>query len=1242
MSFIKNIKSAHKNIQITPKKVENIAKKATQEDALNRSLFTQFLNFKLSQDNPDKLGNDLIELRNLEQDILKTPPSKNMALASLYDSLYGYLLSNPNEKSRKKMSELMTLFYNNPNISDLFNIKLNIDTNQLSQPELRNIVNQLIKQQINTDELSFNNKYPEYLIRRISKNIPSIIERMNDVEDGLDETKQWYKNYKNININDDQLRYAKDIIGNIEYMVKENKGYETIPVYGIGGKKYMTYNELYKELSDKFFKDMNDIYDFYGKLTNKQYSFNKSKEHYLSNPGVATMLTPVFETEINNLFNDEKQKQNFVKDMQHAFLNAAVLVDNTQKDNINERNTYLPYFSQIPHIERLKEYNNYIKNKTTSLNDVRLKLANNPFIPNSLLDTGDESHINIEELINYLAKRSIKDIKQDNTNFIENIIFNPEKKQDLIDYYNKVPFDKYSDYTTALYQNRYEDIDPKLYPLIYDYYSKFNYPAFKQITNDLKPIIADKIQTNVNFAKSLIEDRKNVIRNFMKVNQLLANQPNVNLIPFLEKISVSNLGENELKQQIAELQVKDTNETLTDEQKEDLTNAIMSLKRVKDSKNLAKKFLETYHMEQADREKLFAIDDDLIRKYTKSITALENIINNNTEDYFDWKDYAKYYAKELRNAGNIEEAENIAKNAISNLRITNLAGLDTTVIEEYINNLLDLKKNKGNGSLDKDSYKEDIKQLIQQVNHIADVNLREDSTLSELQQDINNLPDKVKTHVSDTIKNLIESDYTQYYDNLHSVLTSNKQILDNHNKQIKEDIEKQLLENNKDLKNFTREQFDTLWNSMTEAINNKDINKEEKILDEFRKLGIDAENNKTIINKLITDFDAAKIQIAEERKQHMSDLEKLAARYSQKYDDVTKILNNITIKPDMSEINVKFDDNIKEFRGYAERYLSDSKKIIDGANQDYRNIINDLTELNKQTNEKLNKQMSNLNDLMENINSNQKDQTLIDAINSVRNDVNRFHNNVNKQIKTREQYNKQLADTIENVINNKTQDQKEQFENLHLAFQSAAEDIKEQQQIAKGLEGRLKDIWDEVHGDKKKIVSKEELYKARYDSIFKDENKVRDALLKNTINITEDENIKEKFFREKISQEKLKKALGFLPSDPDLKLSDVEKYLPDGFFADLQMNIQDKNMAPIKLKTTNYKAINEEATGGINNSLKNKLLKLYIYYKDPNKRTIKKDEYPREFLNDLAMLNVNGSPSDIITKYTKYLKTGSL
>ena len=1222
--------------------LESMAKDATKHDRVNRSIFTQFLHNQLDTE-PKNIADSITRLRKIEENLNSDKINNNLAYSSLLQSLLGYIYSNPTETSSKNIKKKMRLLFNNDDrIIDLFN-KADESREQWQRENynpitIGNVIANAIPEIIPINEITLNPNYPEYIPFRTGSLLPTIINKMNELSNEKDEMKRWIRNYEKQADNlEDSYSTAQKIYASIVNDV--NDGNQKIwTITNEGPIHTLTSKDLVDLFNRQAQTDMLKIYDYYSDET-KIPALKNIRDRYFREYTLNNIFSPYFEDDINKIFGNSSYKKYFINDLKRAYTNAAITIDNMTNDPTQERRLLYEYLYNMPKTPFAENYNQYLKSKKDSLSQVKMDLSNNPAVMlNSILDVGDDRFINADELVNYIANRSFSDMKNDNFHIIESVIFDPNKKKEIVEYYNKVPFEDSANLTAAIFNNDFANIDPKYYPLIYDHASKFNIPVYKQLRNAIRPAIEERIRDNISTARTFLEDQRNVVKNLYNVNNLLANLPNQYMIPFFNKINNSDLGEQELKEEISKLEGKD----LTDEQKESLQKSIESLKRVKNAKEFVKNFLDTYKYDAIDRQKMFDADDELIRQYAASLEELQNVIDNaNTKKWFDWSTYSTYYINEMNRIKNIEQAENLINSAKVNLNATKTAGLDTTPIEQWLDALLVAKKNDGNGGIDPNISTIALQNIIKNANTILNTQFDINSTLDDLYKRIEELPNKERQLTKEVIEQTARNQFANQFQDLYNNIQKERNQYINLEQNTANEFKKYLAEHDEKFKNYNDQQFDIMWKNMAQAIDLNNEQRTEELTKKLQSLGIDNENSKKFLNQLFNSYNDAKNEIVKQKEEMKKLLEKNTQQNTFDYTKLQNMLDNITINPDLTPLSNKIDENISAMRGMIDTYLSGNKKIITNQEANYNNLVEKLTTNSNKLAKELKQQVEDIYKIAKSGEKETSNKELLDQLNTIQNGVINFSNALNEVNENNKKWNQELSKSVNAFLSDNKQTQKEQFETLNLALQKSADKLREQQEIAKGLDGKLKEFWNE-HVLNKKLISKDERYKARYDSIFKDKDKVREALLKNTISLSSEEDMKEKYFREKISQEKLKKALGFLPSDPDLKLSDVEEYLPDGFFADLKINANDKNIAPVKLKTTNYKAINNEATGNINDSLKKKLLKLYIYYKDPKQRTIKKDEYPREFLNDLAMLNINGSPTEITAKYTKYLKTGSL
>ena len=1238
----KSIKKRYKeNENLNVKKLEKVAKELKTEDVMNRSLFTQFLNSRLN-DQPKEIVDLLAKLRRIEHDIGTPAPSKYLVENSLKSTLFNYILSKPTEKSSKKVTDIAELLYNDKRVGDLFRAIDRIEEHNnksvrdnlkesFSDEEIKNFLNMATKTIFPNDELKtvqFNPNYPAYLATRFGSNLTSIVANMNEVEDGRESIKELNNKYNEQQPSKIQSkRYTDEMMNDLNQRLIDAPDIP-IDVYNITGVDSMLPKQINAEIGKKVSRDLKNMFTYYGKKTGKEELFKQFNNNYNNKFGAnAFYFSDDMNDTADTLFGKQNSqlKDDFKKDLETLYINQGIFLHNITNSPDKNHHYYIHKY-EVPDIKDLDKYNEYVTKKlgNSKLNNIRDDIAQSyPIINNSILQTGNKAFVDSNELIKYFANRDIEDIKTDRLPTIENLLFKDSDEESLKKYYKQLEYGENIELQNKIINDDFDNIDMKYYPLIYSHYKNNNFPMFNYIKGRLEPNIRKKISEHVTFARNFLEDERNMVTNLHQVNMLLANHKNKSLLPFLKQLANDDMGEEDIKQKIATLEGTELNP----EKKEELQNAIINLKRIKKNKEFLTNYLEQYKYDNEDRRKLFEADDDLIKNYAKSLDALEDVLYTR-KDPIRWDKFARYMAGRLRETKSIEEAEDLVQNAKENLGITSLTGYDTKDIELWLDTALNDRKHYGNGATTPDQENESLQEIIKKLNTISDTKFNEQSTLADLQNEINDLPNKVKQGVKDNLENIVNSTYNANLEKLHNDINlqaARRDELENTYNENIQKIGKGILSlNNK-------------YKELGEALKNKKTDEEMAILQELKNIDNNAKENIQQIYSLFNEYDQAKAQIAEERKNINQNLEKYAQQQMTHLSKVEDLIKNIKITPDKEML----EHQTKAFQGQLDNFFGKNKEIIDNHMKASRDLVAELTQNSTETNAKLIQQAKELENIAKNLNKDEKHIELINNVNGLKSQVNEFSNKLNDQIKAQETYKGELAKTVENVLNKKNEQQKEQFDVLHNTFQAIADKHKELDEIAKGLDGNLKKFWDE-HVTNKKLIDKDERYKARYDAIFKDEDKVRDALLKNSINITEDEDMKEKFFREKISQDKLKKALGFLPSDPDLKLSDVEKFLPDGFFADFNMKMQEKNMAPIKLKTTNYEAINKGATGGIDDSLKKKLLKLYIYYKDPHKKTTKKGEYPREFLNDLAMLNVNGSPSEITARYTKYLKTGSL
>lgn len=358
----------------------------------------------------------------------------------------------------------------------------------------------------------------------------------------------------------------------------------------------------------------------------------------------------------------------------------------------------------------------------------------------------------------------------------------------------------------------------------------------------------------------------------------------------------------------------------------------------------------------------------------------------------------------------------------------------------------------------------------------------------------------------------------------------------------------------------------------------------------------------------------------EKHREYLETISRHNAELNRRYKDLSDRLNT-----NFSTINEIRDDMKRQNSDFREHLLKQ------------QNLMTEISDTKRLTEESAADMEARLADL--NIELERNKQEMKDALH------NQWSNAI-YYFKDPDNYEK-IADNISQKIKiNNTglqadilriqTDTDARFEEIEKSIQQKVENNRE---LYHELNSNLQRMFNELNLEpQKQLLSKEYRYKVRFDNAFANEDKVRAALMEQKIKLTDEDQIKQEYFKTHISQSKLKEALGFLPNDPDLTLSQVEKYLPGDFFHDVISQKLNKEITPIKIKTTNYEAVKDIQP--LDTGTKNKLLKLYFYYKDPRMRTAKKNEYPREFLHDITMLNLKGKPAEVLKIYQHYLRTG--
>lgn len=613
---------------------------------------------------------------------------------------------------------------------------------------------------------------------------------------------------------------------------------------------------------------------------------------------------------------------------------------------------------------------------------------------------------------------------------------------------------------------------------------------------------------------------------------------------------------------------------LNDEEKSNLIESIKELKNLKKLKEEMIILNDKIKMNEDLKNDFYWSNSKTLRDYSNAIDIFEKTINNNTDERIDETRFKHYVIQEMDRL-NSKQRERFTDNLMRVLNILDFTTFNTLPLKTFL--------------------------LTEKMNY-------EKIPLENEEQEI---IDEANKHLEEHIENgkLLNTDQ------IEAVLeAAEKAAQINHDRQI--EIINKLLQNQ-------NAKIEQLENDLIMSKTNIDDKKHKEILNEIN----DIRNNLTVN---LNNNDAETLSRLSKRTLNIwSSLSDLGKRNDVNFTEIKKIKDDVKI--DLNDLREELATYNYQQSELKQQLKEDNIKYVYDINRDTQNkISNMIKNINELNNERLRILQGNVNTTLGDIE--QRIQQRLKEVEDKSDKIVKNISDVNNEIVKLNNKKQDNADII-NTIN---QTQKSSWEMIKDVIQSKE---KENKELYNQVDDNIKQIMSDINlGPSRFVTTKEERYKARFDNIFSNEEKVRAALLNTVLKINEEEELKQQYFKTKISQSKLKEALGFLPSDPDLTLAQVEKFLPEGFFADVQSSIQDKTISPIKLKTTNYTAVDNAIN--VSDSLKKKLLQLYFYYKDPKHRTEKSNEFPREFMYDLSILNLNGKPSDVIKRYIHYLRTG--
>lgn len=666
--------------------------------------------------------------------------------------------------------------------------------------------------------------------------------------------------------------------------------------------------------------------------------------------------------------------------------------------------------------------------------------------------------------------------------------------------------------------------------------------------------------------------------------------------------------------------------------------------------------------------------DDIIKTKEKMINDLQEEINKIRESNIKDKgekekqihDQTLDIQKQTNELEKIKKEHQVALNKIKDLE-KDIKDYNAKDVEEIANikKLTDERINKYKEEYKtlEEEYKTKYKEMEDKEKSIHNYyeNLlkeKENKYKEEISKQHNNLYDQFEAFSKGKIEEkekeykTKEDEFTQKINNLNKEITDlRKEIktkidkspefrkaVDNEIKKEKEEIENRI-------KKLTDERDTILYqrNEYEERI--KNLEKEEKIV------------NKVISINEIRDM----FENNQKKNDEQSQLfKKVAETILEKFE---KNMNEIKQNPNMSEddfnkIKNLVESNVTKFIG-NEKLLEELKT---GTIENMKNLFKEHEEEQKRIQKNREEFLNNTVSKIANVNS-----KLIDNLGNLSQTLNDNAQNIKKySLDVTKTYTDPILSNVKNLYKaidefipkNREMFEKSVEQNKVLKegvdnMKTIVKDIQDKgvkinvDEVNKSIENMMKDTKNEILKIQKEINTAKleervlEGRKEKWDSIFNINNadQLKQKLNQIYTETKMPEEREEDYFKKRFSQTKLKETFGLDNNYPDINYSDVKNYLPEQFFRDMNdfLESKNKNKPVVKLYTTNYEPTAKSS--GFSDNTKRRLLKLYYYFKDPKMRTSKKNELPRNFLQDLSMLS-NFSEKDVEKKYAQFLRTG--
>ena len=551
------------------------------------------------------------------------------------------------------------------------------------------------------------------------------------------------------------------------------------------------------------------------------------------------------------------------------------------------------------------------------------------------------------------------------------------------------------------------------------------------------------------------------------------------------------------------------------------------------------------------------------------------------------------------------------------------------------------------------------------LNDLSNLNLRAGTVLTTISNNSNDLMNHIKEitnniegSISDQSTNIEEINNQinrlgEFYNNLGTHFNEQNQNIDNINNELDSlnkgvsDIntilkEKQIATiTDDDLRKFT-DSVDASLKNLSVNLNIDDLNYTQNldtINDNIGALYNRIENIFSKIDELKDNDNSEMINVLNDLKNQVDSIQKENNKRNEIREDIIE-KSFEKIKEDPSYLTATVNnliqnkyvtmEQLQEFQKLYNDQTLTSKQLYEQTSK----LANDLTELYsknmKEASEKYEKLSQDikpllqdnlkaiddriiaLNDTLDGIEK-AKGIKVKDNPNGVSSQLYEMGNKIINRLDELVKENKNLGPLLKNIKGNVIQEIREADPNLD---KLEADLLKEKNKLE-----RRKELWDSTFNDKEKLE--------------KIKQKLNEAMMTKKNEMTEED-----YFNKKFSQSQLKRIFEFEPDFPDIQYTDVKDLLPNSFFQQFKDFIETntKQQKPVvKLYTTNYEPTAKSS--GFSDNTKRKLLKLYYYFKDPRMRTSKKNELPRNFLQDLSMLS-NFSEKDVEKKYAQFLRTG--